>query len=249
MISVTVLTKNSQESLAATLASLQKFSEVIVYDSGSTDRTFELAQKFPNVKIISGQFIGFGPTHNVASSLATHDWILSVDSDEVLTPELVEEILNLQLDPKNAYQIERHNYYNGKWIRWCGGWYPDPVVRLYNRNTARFTNDAVHEKIDVKDLIVTPLASPMIHTPYRTMGDFLSKMQAYSTLFAEQHKGKKSSSLGKAISHGSFAFIKSYLLKKGFLGGKEGFIISLYNGHTAFYKYLKLSELNKRLKG
>lgn len=248
MISVTVLTKNSQECLAATLASLQKFPEVIVYDSGSTDSTFEIAQKFPNVKIISGQFIGFGPTHNVASSLATHDWILSVDSDEVLSLGLVDEILNLQLDPQKAYQIERHNYYNGKWIRWCGGWYPDPVVRLYNRDSTRFTTDAVHEKIIVKDMKVTPLASSMIHTPYRTMGDFLAKMQTYSTLFAEQNKGKKSSSLGKAITHGSFAFLKSYLLKKGFLGGKEGFVISLYNGHTAFYKYLKLSELNKKLK-
>lgn len=245
MISVTVLTKNSQETLSATLASLQKFPEALLYDSGSTDNTLGIAQQFPNVKIVQGQFLGFGPTHNIASSLAAYDWILSIDSDEVLTPELVDEILNLHLDPKNAYQIERHNYYNGKWIRWCGGWHPDPVVRLYNRNSTRFTNDAVHEKIILKDLSVIPLASSMIHTPYRSMGDFLIKMQTYSTLFAEQNKGKKSSSLGKAIAHGSFAFIKSYLLKKGFLGGKEGFIISIYNGHTAFYKYLKLLELNK----
>jgi hypothetical protein len=93
---------------------------------------------------------------------------------------------------------------------------------------------------------VHTLSSPMIHTPYRSMKDFLAKMQSYSTLFAEQHKGKKSSSLPKAIAHGSFAFLKSYLLKKGLLDGKEGFIISLYNGHTAFYKYMKLLELNRK---
>lgn len=246
MITVTVLTKNSQETLGATLQSLQKFPEVIVYDSGSTDATLEIAQKFPNTKIISGTFAGFGPTHNTASSLASHDWILSIDSDEVLTPQLSQEILALNLDPKHVYQIDRHNYFNGKWIRWCGGWYPDPVVRLYNRTATRFTDDAVHEKIITEKMVRIPLSAPLIHTPYRSIQDFLTKMQSYSTLFAEQHQGKKSSSMAKAIAHGSFAFLKSYLLKKGFLGGKEGFIISLYNGHTAFYKYLKLIELNEK---
>jgi glycosyltransferase involved in cell wall biosynthesis len=247
MITVTILTKNSQDSLAATLQSLQKFPEILLYDSGSTDATLEIAQKFPNVKIFKGQFSGFGPTHNTASSLAPKDWILSIDSDEVLTPELADEILNLKLDPACVYEISRKNFFNGKWVRWCGGWHPDPVVRLYHRQSTRFTDDAVHEKIISHNLKLTPLAAPLLHTPYRSMADFLSKMQTYSTLFAEQHKGKKNSSLGKAIAHGCFAFIKSYFLKKGFLGGKEGFIISAYNGHTAFYKYLKLMEANRKL--
>ena len=244
MISVTVLTKNCQETLGTTLKSLQKFPEVLIYDSGSTDATLQIAQKFSNVKIINGQFNGFGPTHNTASSLASHDWILSIDSDEVLTPELADEILNLKLDPSRSYQIDRKNYFNGKWVRWCGGWHPDPVVRLYHRKSTRFTDDAVHEKVIVEDLHLTPLSAPLLHTPYRSMGDFLSKMQTYSELFAQQNKGKKHSSMGKAVLHGWFAFLKSYLLKKGFLGGKEGFIISAYNGHTAFYKYLKLMEAN-----
>ncbi len=246
MITVTVLTKNSQETLGATLQSLQKFPEVIVYDSGSTDATLQIAQKFPNTKIISGTFAGFGPTHNIASSLATHDWILSIDSDEVLTPQLADEILALKLVPKHVYQIDRRNYFNGKWIRGCGGWYPDPVIRLYNRTSTRFTDDAVHEKVITEKMTCIPLFSHLVHTPYRSIHDFLAKMQSYSTLFAEQNQGKKPSSMTKAIAHGSFAFLKSYFLKKGFLGGKEGFIISLYNGHTTFYKYLKLAELNKK---
>src|SRR5689334_4910244 len=109
MITVTVLTKNSQETLSATLESLQKFPEVIIYDSGSTDATLQIAQKFPNTKVISGTFAGFGPTHNTASSLATYDWILSIDSDEVLTPQLADEILSLSFNPKHVYQIDRHN--------------------------------------------------------------------------------------------------------------------------------------------
>jgi glycosyltransferase involved in cell wall biosynthesis len=248
MISVTILTKNCQDTLAQTLASVQKFSEVIIYDSGSTDKTLEIARKFPNVKVVQGNFTGFGPTHNAASASASHDWILSIDSDEVLSQELAAEILQLKLDPFCIYELDRRNYFNGKWIRYCGGWSPDPVVRLYHRLATQFSDDAVHEKVIQKNLKVIPLSPPLFHTPYRSMGDFLAKMQIYSTLFAEQHKGKKSSSLLKAISHGAFAFLKSYFLKRGFLGGKEGLIISLYNGHTAFYKYLKLMEANFRLK-
>lgn len=245
-ISVTVLAKNCQETLAATLASLHRFSEVLLFDSGSSDATLKIAGQFPNVRIIQGNFIGFGPTHNTASSLASHDWILSIDSDEVLSEELSEEILQLSLNPAYVYQIQRHNYFNGKWIRWCGGWYPDPVIRLYNRKATCFSEDAVHEKILSSHLSVIPLASPLFHTPYRSMRDFLNKMQTYSLLFAEQHAGKKKGSMSKALFHGWFAFFKSYFLKRGFLGGKEGWIISIYNGHTAFYKYLMLMEANRK---
>ncbi len=246
MITVTILTKNCQDTLEATIASLQKFPEVLIFDSGSTDSTLQIASQFPNVKIIYGVFTGFGPAHNAASSHAAHDWILSVDSDEILTQELVEEIFRLDLKADQVYQIDRKNYFNGKWVRWCGGWHPDPVVRLYNRQTTRFTDDSVHEKVIVGNLQIVLLASSLLHTPYRCMEDFLTKMQMYSSLFAKQNKGKKHSSMGKAILHGWFAFIKSYLLKKGFLGGREGFIISIYNAHTAFYKYLKLMEVNKK---
>ena len=246
MISVTILTKNCQDTLKETLSSIQKFPEVLIFDSGSTDNTLAIAAQFPNVKIIHGKFTGFGPTHNVASSHATHSWILSIDSDEVLSSELVEEIFHLNLDLNKVYQINRKNYFNGKWIRWCGGWHPDPVVRLYNKTGTRFTDDAVHEKVLVGSLKLIGLTSPLLHTPYRSMQDFLSKMQMYSTLFAEQNRGKKQSSVSKAMMHGCFAFLKSYLFRRGFLGGKEGFIISIYNGHTTFYKYLKLMELNQK---
>jgi glycosyltransferase involved in cell wall biosynthesis len=245
MITVTVLTKNCQKTLRETLASLHTFPEVLIFDSGSTDDTLHIASQFPNVKIIHGIFTGFGSTHNIASSHATYDWILSIDSDEIVTAELTEEILSLELNPAHIYQMKRKNYLNGKWIRWCGGWHPDPVVRLYNRKVTSFTNDVVHEKVAVGNLPLVSLVSPLLHTPYRSMEDFLSKMQTYSSLFAEQNKGRKAS-LGRAIFHGWHAFVKSYLFKKGFLGGKEGFIISMYNGHTTFYKYLKLMEINNK---
>ncbi len=240
MITITILTKNSQATLPATLDSVKSFPNVLLFDTGSTDQTLHIAALYPNVKVIQGIFTGFGSTHNSASSLAQTDWILSLDSDEVLSPALIDELNALELDQTRVYSIQRHNYFNGKWIKWCGGWHPDWVVRLYNRKTTRFTDSAVHEKIIAEDLIKTPLKAPMTHVPYQTINDFLAKMQTYSTLFAEDNTHKKTASLFKAIYHGWFAFFKSYILKRGFLGRKEGFIISVYNGHTTFYKYLKL---------
>ncbi len=246
MITVTILSKNCQATLRSTLESVKHFSEVLLFDTGSTDDTLQISAEFPNVKVVQGPFQGFGPAHNLATSHSAHDWILSIDSDEVLTPELIAEIQQLTLDPDTVYSIQRKNFYNGKWIKWCGGWHPDRVVRLYNRTKTHFTDAQVHEKIVSSHMKVALLRSPLLHTPYRSMSDFLSKMQAYSTLFAEQNQHKKSSSLLKAIVHGWQAFFKSYVFKRGFLGGKEGFIISLYNGHTAFYKYVKLMELNQK---
>lgn len=245
-VSVTVLTKNCGDTLLATLQSLQMFPEVIVLDTGSNDDTLEIAGEFPNVKIHHAQFSGFGPLHNEATSIASNDWVLSIDSDEIATPELVREIQGLLLDPNSVYSILRDNYFNGKAIRCCAGWYPDRVIRLYNRRKTRFSNDAVHEKVLREKMRVIPLQYTIKHTPYRTISDFLTKMQKYSTLFAEQNRGKKKSSFLKAASHGISAFIKSYIFKRGIFGGKEGFIISLYNSQTAYYKYLKLAELNQK---
>lgn len=245
MISVTILTKNSQETLKETLESLKHFPEVILYDTGSTDRTLEVGAGFKNVRIVEGEFQGFGKTHNAASSLATYDWILSVDSDEIVSDPLREEILGLELDQGAVYSVDRHNYFQGKYIRCCAGWHPDWVLRLYHRKSTRFSEAKVHEAIVTEGLTVVPLRHRLIHTPYRTIEEFLNKMQLYSTLFAEQNAGKKSS-LSKAIGHGLAAFFKSYVLKRGFLGGREGFIISLYNGHTAYYKYLKLAFCKAR---
>lgn len=245
MLSITILTKNCEATLKATLESVQSFPEVVVLDTGSTDRTLEIAKAFPNVKVFSRPFLGFGPTHNEASALASYDWIFSLDSDEVMTPELITEIQALTLNPKNIYQIRRDNYFNGKHIRCCSGWYPDIVLRLYHRLATQFSDASVHECVLSDGLNVVSLRHAVLHTPYRGIHDFLAKMQTYTTLFAEQNRHKKKSSLAHAVAHSAYAFFKSYILKRGFLGGKEGFIISLYIGQTAFYKYLKLAELNK----
>lgn len=244
-ISVTILTKNSQRYLKQVLDSLHDFSEVLIFDNGSTDHSLEIAKTYPNVQIVQGTFDGFGPTHNKASSHAKYDWILSIDSDELVSPEMAKEIANIPLNDNAVYSFPRHNYFNGKFIRWCG-WYPDRQYRLYNRKKTQFTNAQVHESIIISNMKHVPLKNPIIHYSYDSISEFLSKMQSYSTLFAQQNKGKKSSSPLKALSHGMFSFIKSYIIKKGFMGGYEGFVISAYNAQTAFYKYLKLYEANEK---
>jgi len=239
MITATVLTKNNQKTLKNTLDSLKTFDEVIVLDSGSTDETLAIASKYPNVTIHSSLFLGFGPMHNYASELASNDWILSIDSDEVLSDELIKELGELELNPQIVYEIQRFNYFNDKHIKWCGGWHPDFVVRLYHRKSTQFSDDLVHERIDHEGIAKETCKSPLIHTPYVEISDFLDKMQHYSNLFAQQHVSTKAS-IWQALFHGWHAFFKSYIFKRGFMGGKEGFVISIYNGHSSFYKYLKL---------
>jgi hypothetical protein len=181
---------------------------------------------------------------NLAASLAQNDWILALDSDEILSSPLLVELASLKLDPTCAYAIPRHNFYNGKQIK-GSGWHPEWVVRLYHRKKTAYSNTAVHESVLTDPVKVVRLQHPILHTPYRATADFLAKMQHYSTLFAEQNRGKKRSSVSKAAGHAIFAFFKSYVLQRGILDGKEGFIISLYNANTAFYKYLKLAEINR----
>lgn len=246
-ISVTILTKNSEKYLEQVLDSVKEFSEVLIFDNGSTDQSLKIASRYPNVAIHEGTFDGFGATHNKASNLAKNNWILSIDSDEIVTDEMKKAIFNLSRNNHSVYSFPRHNYFNGRLIKWCG-WYPDRQVRLYNRTETQFTEAQVHEAVNVNKMHRVDLEGPLVHYSYDSISDFLSKMQSYSNLFAKQYVGKRSSSPLKAVCHGFFAFFKSYILKKGFLGGYEGYLISAYNGHTAFYKYLKLYEANRRIR-
>ena len=136
-ISVTVLAKNAERTIKKTLESLISFDEVLVFDTGSTDNTLAICKEFSWVKVICIPFEGFGKTHNKASKLASHPWILSVDSDEILSRELCEEIRHLNLKTNTIYKIRRTNYFNEKQITTCAGWNPDWVARLYHKETTK----------------------------------------------------------------------------------------------------------------
>ncbi|MCX6950923.1 MAG: glycosyltransferase family 2 protein [Verrucomicrobia bacterium] len=245
-ISATVLTKNSEATLAAVLVALGWCDEVVVLDTGSTDGTLALAASFANVSLhrLGGPFPGFGRAHRRAVELARHNWILSVDSDEVVTPALAAEIAALTLDPRTVYSVPFQNYFNGKHITTCG-WSPDRHERLFNRTATNFCASEVHERVGTAGLAVAALRHPIAHYSYRSAGDFLRKMDAYSRLFAEQHAGRKKTGPGRAVARAAWAFFKSYVIERGCLQGAEGLTISAYKSQVVFWKYLRLHEANR----
>ncbi len=228
------------------LRSLASFDEVLLLDTGSSDRTLEIARRFQNVRIEQREFIGFGPTKNLAAELASHDWILSIDSDEVVSPELSAEIQSLSLDENKVYRFSRHSYYRGKFIKGCG-WYPDKILRLYNKQRTGLNDNQVHESVMVKEgMGVVDLKGALKHYPYDSAGSLVAKLQFYSSLFAEQNRGKLKSSPWKAVSRGVGAFLKGYVIRKGFLDGYAGFHIAFCQGLATYLKYLKLYEANQK---
>ncbi len=247
MITAIVLTLNNEKTLGKTLSSLSFLNEVLVFDTGSSDTTLLIARSFKNVKIKQSIFKGFGKVRNEAAVLAKNNWILSIDSDEVLSPDLIEEIKKTKLSSNTAYSFPFINFFNNKQIHCCG-WHNERHIRLYNRQKTAFSKDFVHERVLVnKKIKIQKFKHPIFHYSMQSIDDFLKKIQKYSTLYAEEYQGIKKSSAFKAFFHGLFAFLKSYFFQKGFLYGKEGLIISIYNSSCSFYKYLKLEEKNHAL--
>ena len=244
-ISVTVLTKNSAAYLAECLGALEAFAEVVLLDSGSTDETISIARRFRNVVVFEHSFIGFGPMKNLALDKASNDWILSVDSDEIVTPELAREILDLDLDGSRLYAMERDNYYHGRLIRGCG-WDNDRVNRLFDRKSTRFDDKLIHEGLSGSKSMTTQLLRGRLkHYTYDDASQLVQKMQHYSTLWAEENRGRKKSSAFRALLNGILTFFKSYVLQNGWRYGYEGLLISVSNANGAFYKYIKLYEAER----
>lgn len=244
-ISVTILTKNSAAYLAECLSALEAFAEVVIIDNGSTDDTVAIASGFRNVTVYKHPFIGFGPLKNMAVNMASNDWILSVDSDEIVTPELAHEILSLNLNSNIVYEMDRDNYYHRRLICGCG-WENDRVERLFNRKSTRYDDKQVHEGLVMNGNLKTELLSGRLnHYPYDNASQLLQKMQQYSTLWAEEYCGQKNASPFKALLYGVLTFLKSYLLKNGWRYGYEGLLISVSNANGVFYKYIKLYEADK----
>jgi glycosyltransferase involved in cell wall biosynthesis len=243
-ISVVMLTKNSQAYLEESLTALRAFDEIIIVDNGSTDNTLDIAKKFSNVKIFQEPFIGFGPLKNRALTYTSHAWVLAMDSDEILSQALLEEIEVCSLDPKTIYAILRENYYKRRFIGCCS-WQNDYVLRLFHKEHTCFSDVQVHESLEKEGMEIVKLKATMKHYTYHSIEQLLDKLQFYSTLYAKENVGIKSSSPLKAVLHGAFTFIKNYIFQKGFLYGYEGLLISACNANGTFYKYMKLYEASR----
>lgn len=248
-ISAAILTKNGAPRLAETLRALSWCDEIVVLDTGSTDDTEAVAARFPRVRFhrLAGPFPGFGAARHRLVALARNDWILSIDADEVVTPELAAEIAGLPLDARIVYSLPFENYFRGRRITTCG-WAPDRHERLFNRRATNFCRSAVHERVQTGRSTVRRLRHPVRHYSYGSLDDFQRKMRDYAALYAAQNAGRRSSGPGRAVARGAWAFAKSYLLQRGCLQGYEGFVISAYKAQTTFWKHLRLHEANCALR-
>ncbi|MTI29581.1 glycosyltransferase family 2 protein, partial [Xanthovirga aplysinae] len=245
-ISVTVITKNSQKTLSRCLKALKDFDEIILLDNGSTDNTFKIASSFPNVRTFRHEFIGFGPLKRLASSYASNDWILSIDSDEVVSNRLAKSLLNTHLEENTVYSFLFKNYYKNKHINACG-WENNIKNRLYNRKHTNFTQNKIHEHIDITKSKTIQLKGHLDHYPYHSVSDLIKKGDLYTELFAKENRFRKKASALKAFYKGAFSFFRNYILNRGFLYGAEGLLISIANASGTFYKYIKLREYNKNI--
>lgn len=239
-LSVFIPVLNEEDKIADALQSVAWADEVVVIDTGCTDRTVDIAQQF-GCRIERLPFAGFGNLRNASVALCTHDWILSIDADERVTPELQTEIQRVLDDETSldAYFIPRRNWFMGRWIRHCG-WYPDYCQpKLFRKGALTYRDDAVHEGFDIHGR-VGYLKSDVLHFSFRDLSQVIAKMDRYSTLGAQKMRAQgKTASMASALLHGLGAFFRIYVLKLGFLDGWAGFVIALGNFEGTFYRYAK----------
>ena len=239
-LSVTVITKNETHNIEACLCSVAFADQVIVLDSGSTDNTLEIAKALGAEVSSNPDWQGFGVQKNRALALANSDWVLSIDADERVPPELQVEILAaIKSNAFDVYSFPRLSSYCGQYMH-HSGWCPDRVTRLFRRHSARFSDDLVHEKI-LTSSKAGVLHSPLLHESFRDLEAVLDKTNRYSSAGAKSLLSKrKTASVSKALGHGFWAFFRTYFLRLGFLDGRLGLVLAISNAEGTYYRYLKL---------
>lgn len=244
MLSVIIITKNEIDQIRECLESVQWADEIVVLDSGSTDGTVDICRKYTD-KVFETDWPGFGPQKNRALEKATGDWVFSIDADERVSPELRQEIEQAMTSTQyQGYEIPRSSHYCGRRIR-HSGWWPDYIVRLFRRDSSRFSDSLVHEHVEVQGP-VGRFRNPLIHYSFGSFEEVLDKVNRYSTYNAEMLlQAGKSSSVLKATLRGLWAFIKTYIFRAGFLDGRHGFMLAVSNAEGTYYKYVKLILLQE----
>ncbi len=238
VLSAIVITRNEARNIEACLDTLSFCDERIVVDGGSDDGTVGLAEA-KGARVVAHEWSGFGAQKNFALSLATGDWVLSIDADERVSPELRSEIqAAIAKGEANGYEMPRLSSFCGRRMR-HSGWYPDYVLRLFRRGTARFSDDTVHERV-LCDTPARRLSAPLIHDPVLRLEDALSRMDRYSTAGAEKlvASGRRIGFM-TGLWRGLWSFLRTYILRAGFLDGREGFLLAIANAEGTYYRYMK----------
>lgn len=242
-LSVILITKNEAANIRDCLQSVEWADEIIVVDSGSSDDTVAIARSM-GAQVYEHDWPGFGPQKNRALEYATSDWVFSIDADERVTPELRAELEQTMRDGKaDGYSCPRLSQFCGTFVR-HSGWYPDYVLRLFKRGKGRFSDSLVHESVQLTGTAAR-LKNPLLHYSYLTTRDVERKVEHYSTAAAQQmhQAGKRSYLVGAALSAG-WAFVRTFIIRKGMLDGLVGWQIACMNTRTTWLKYRKLAALN-----
>jgi len=241
-LSVIIITKNEGLNIRACLESVAWVDEIIVVDSGSQDDTVAICREFtPHVYV--HDWPGFGPQKNRALNYASKNWILSLDADERITPELHAQLIKAMEEPgKEGFYLPRLSQFCGQFIR-HSGWYPDYVLRLFKRSQGRFSDDLVHESVKMQGA-TGKLSRPLLHYSYMDKADVNRKVEQYASAAALQmfNRGKTVTNADAPLRAG-WAFIRTYCLWLGFLDGAAGFNVARMNARTTYLKYKKLKEL------
>ena len=256
-LSVVIIAHNEEANIGRTLASVQPLvaggrGEIVVVDSGSTDRTVEIAKSL-RAKVFVEEWKGYAAQKNSAIEKATGAWILSLDADEEVGADLVEEIGAVvggnapALTSPLGFRIPRKNFFLGRWIR-HGGFWPDPKLRLFRRGTARFEDRAVHEDAKLTQGTPGELKGALLHHSYPTLADYIDHMNRYSSLGAEMEMARNQIRFGviDIVFRPAATFIYNYIFRLGFLDGREGLLLHLYHAVYVSWKYAKTWELSKR---
>lgn len=244
-LSVIVITLNQETNIGGCLSSVSFADEIVVVDTGSADRTVELAREYTD-RVITSSWQGFAGTKNFALDQARMDWVLSLDTDERVPPALQEEILGVvRADgPREGYRLARKNYFGGRWVRRLG-WYPDYTLRLFRRGRGRFRERAVHEEVEVAGPLGT-LRTPLDHYSYNDLREYAARQERYARLAArEMFGGGRRPLTGARYWRPIFTFMKLYFLKAGFLEGPLGLSLAIQGSRYNFLKYHYLRELNR----
>jgi glycosyltransferase involved in cell wall biosynthesis len=239
-LSVVIITLNEQAKIRDCLESVNWADEIVVMDSYSTDDTIRISREFtPNV--YQNDFLGDGPMRNLAIERTTSDWILTIDADERVTPTLKAEIQKVLAHPVAfAYYIPRRSFFLGRWIRYCG-WTPDYVLRLFRKDQGRYDEHLAHAKL-VPNGKPAKLNNPFHHFPYADVSEYVRKINSHTDLIAREEGHR--TTLPACWLHPIGRFLRTYLLRLGFLDGKQGLVLAMLASYYAFVKHIKIWEVN-----
>ena len=247
-LSVTIITRNEAKNIAACIKSVSWADEILVVDAMSTDATVEIAKSLGAI-VYQRKWTNFSDQKSFALSKASQEWVLSLDADERVSPELAEEIQSLLREepPCDGYEIPRKTFYLGKWIRHCG-WYPGYQLRLFQKAKTRLTARKVHEGFEVEGKICQ-LSGDILHYTAETLDDHFKKLFLYSTLEAEEKSKRRKIYRYDIFLHPMSAFFRKYIAQKGFLDGREGFLLSAMTALGNAMLYLKIFEIQLKERG